>query len=214
MPAATSSPLLGLLALVALAAPSCASHADAGPAPGTEGLATLTLDGTSGSQGLTIGGPPGELWLSFFESETACTLTLVAQDPRAGDATSEAKARRVRLDVQVTTKEAPALLGGQVATANAHAGFVFTSDSSVELWRNRGPSLEDHWWSGGGGTITVSAIQDVIGSEVVLDLHGVALKPEDDEGAAILSGRVTAKLAALVVIVKPGGCPAGTPGRR
>lgn len=200
---------LGLLSLPLLVA--CISHTDAGPTPGTEGSATLTVTRPSGIETLGIAGPPGELRLRFEERQNDCILWLSADDPRTGDLTSAAKARRIALDVRVSTKEAPGLLTATAVTAKAHAGLVFTSESTVVLRRNRSATVDHAWWSPGGGTVTLSPV-GAVGTEVTIDLVDVALAPEDDEGAATVSGHVTAKVQKLFVN-GAGGCPVDVPGR-
>ncbi len=199
-------------ALVLAVTTACISHTDSGPTPGTEGAATLTLVRPTGAETLAIGGPPGELWLRFEDRQNECILWLSADDPRPGDLTSEAKSRRVSLDVRVSTKEAPGLVAATSATAKAHAGLVFESESTVVVSRHRSATLDDSWWSSGGGTVTISPV-GALGTEVSVDLADVILAPDDDEGPATLSGHVTAKVQKLFVNGAGGACPANVPGR-
>lgn len=195
------------------AASACVSHVDAGPAPGTEGSASLTLLRASGTrEEIAVAGPPGELRLAFHDSENHCGLSLVAASPRVGDITEEAKARRIRIDLWIDERDAPGLVEGNAGSARARAGFLVEAPT-VELTRNRGATLEDNWRSVGGGTVTASSTGGGIGAPVTIDLDGIVLRGRDDEGDALLSGRIVAKLGALQAIGKPGGCPANVPGR-
>lgn len=191
---------------------ACASHPDAGATPGTEGTASLTLVRATGPESLVLSGPPGELRIRFEDRATECILWLSADEPRPGDLTADAKARRVSLDVRVSTKEAPGLVTGAATTTTTHAGTFFKSDSTVVVTRHRSATLEDSWWSSGGGTVKIAPV-GALGTDVTIELTDVVLAPYDDEGPATLSGQVTAKVQKLFVNGAGGACPANVPGR-
>src|SRR5262245_33109501 len=123
----------------------CSSEAPSGPSrAGSVSLSTVDLSGSVES--FRIDGPPGEVIIGLTDQNGHCTFSVNAAQPKSGDLTAAAQASRVQLLLNAAEDQLSDLFAGRAQILTAHAGQVFTNESTLRLRRNRSQTQMDEWY--------------------------------------------------------------------